>query len=204
MGGTGHACAVASWVELEELRPDLVEGGRQLLYQHGVGLAFLSTIRPDGGPRLHPFCPIISAAGLFGFIIPSPKQRDLQRDGRYAVHSFPTEDNEDAFLVSGKAQPVTDAAVRQALGEQFVRERTEIGVPFPGDRGSLSPAGGANLLSYSGGRRMSGRVPWPDRETLREPLFMYRALRWVIIVGLTALAVQSLPDLARYLKLRSL
>lgn len=33
---------------------------------------------------------------------------------------------------------------------------------------------------------------------------MYRALRWVIIVGLTALAVQSLPDLARYLKLRSL
>jgi hypothetical protein len=133
MGGTGHACAVASWVELEELRPDLVEGGRQLLYQHGVGLAFLSTIRPDGGPRLHPFCPIISAAGLFGFIIPSPKQRDLQRDGRYAVHSFPTEDNEDAFLVSGKAQPVTDAAVRQALGEQFVRERTEIGVPFPGD-----------------------------------------------------------------------
>jgi hypothetical protein len=33
---------------------------------------------------------------------------------------------------------------------------------------------------------------------------MFRVVRWTVIVGLTALAVQSLPDLARYLKMRSL
>jgi hypothetical protein len=31
-------------------------GRQSLLYQFGVGLAFLSTVRPDGGPRLHPLC----------------------------------------------------------------------------------------------------------------------------------------------------
>ncbi len=33
---------------------------------------------------------------------------------------------------------------------------------------------------------------------------MYRLIRWVVIVGATALAVRSLPGLARYLKIRSL
>jgi hypothetical protein len=126
-----------SWGELAQRRPDLVEGGRQLLYQHGVGLGFIATIRPDGGPRLHPFCPIIADDHLFGFIIPSPKQRDLTRDGRYTVHSFPTPDNEDAFCISGTIAPVHDAEVRQAVGDQFVRERAEIGVPFPSDHDLL-------------------------------------------------------------------
>jgi hypothetical protein len=33
---------------------------------------------------------------------------------------------------------------------------------------------------------------------------MYRAVRWLVIVGLAVVTVQSLPDLARYLKMRSL
>lgn len=41
--------------------------------------------------------------GIFAFIIPSPKQRDLHRDGRYAMHSYPREDDEDAFFVAGRA-----------------------------------------------------------------------------------------------------
>ena len=45
-------------------------------------------------------CPLLHEAGLFAFIIPSPKQRDLRRDGRYALHSFPCEDNEDAFSLA--------------------------------------------------------------------------------------------------------
>jgi len=125
----GHA----TWGELSRERPDLTEGGRSLLYQVGVGLGFLATIRPDSGPRLHPFCPILSDSGMYGFIIVSPKQRDLQRDGRYTVHSFPTPDNEDAFSVSGRVEVVRDAARRQTLGEQFVSERASLGVPFPAD-----------------------------------------------------------------------
>jgi hypothetical protein len=124
---------MTTWGELAQRRPDLTEGGRQLLYQHGVGLAFLATIRPDTGPRLHPFCPLLADGGLYGFIIPSPKARDLRRDGRYAVHSFPTPDNEDAFYLAGRAAPVDDVTLRRRVGEQFVSERVEIGVPFPAD-----------------------------------------------------------------------
>jgi hypothetical protein len=129
----GTLGVVTSWGELGRQRPELVEGGRHLLYQHGVGLAFLATVRPDGGPRLHPFCPVLTDEEMYGFIIPSPKQRDLQRDGRFAVHSFPTDENEDAFSVTGRAQVVSDPGVREALGEQFVTERIEIGVPLPAD-----------------------------------------------------------------------
>jgi hypothetical protein len=35
-------------------------------------------------------------------------------------------------------------------------------------------------------------------------MHVYRIVRWIVIVGCTALLVQSLPDLARYLKMRSL
>jgi hypothetical protein len=42
------------WTEFQRVRPDLAEAGRRLLYQFGVGLAFLATLRADGGPRLHP------------------------------------------------------------------------------------------------------------------------------------------------------
>ncbi len=132
-GGPGHVGGRTTWGELAVRRPDLGAGGRRLLYQHGVGLAFLATIRPDAGPRLHPFCPLLNDDGMFGFIIPSPKQRDLRRDGRCALHSFPTPDNEDAFYVTGRVAPVEDGALRQALGKQFVAERSELGVPFPAD-----------------------------------------------------------------------
>jgi hypothetical protein len=124
---------MTSWGELSSQRPDLAQGGRRLLYQHGVGLAFLATVRPDGGPRLHPFCPLLTDDGMYGFILPSPKQRDLRRDGRYSVHSFPTEDNEDAFSVSGRVEIVESGALRQTLGAQFVSERATLGVPLPGD-----------------------------------------------------------------------
>ena len=33
---------------------------------------------------------------------------------------------------------------------------------------------------------------------------MVRVIRWVLIVEATALAVRSLPDVARYLRIRSL
>jgi len=52
--------AVARWEDLERQAPELAGHGRRLLYQFGLGLGFLATIRPDGGPRLHPFCPIVA------------------------------------------------------------------------------------------------------------------------------------------------
>lgn len=123
---------VAGWGEFTRVEPTMAEHGRALLYQFGVGLAFLGTVRGDGGPRLHPICPLITDAGLFAFIVPSPKQLDLHRDGRYALHSFPVPDNEDAFYLTGRAAHVPDAALRARLGEQFVNERSQLAIPAPG------------------------------------------------------------------------
>ncbi|MGQ0431597.1 MAG: pyridoxamine 5'-phosphate oxidase family protein [Microthrixaceae bacterium] len=124
---------MATWGEFARLRPDLAAGGRTLLYQHGVGLAFLATIRKDSGPRVHPMCPLLTDEAMFAFIIPSPKQQDLRRDGRLAMHSFPCPDNEDAFYLAGRAAVVEDRALRETLGQQFVDERSQFGAAFPAD-----------------------------------------------------------------------
>jgi hypothetical protein len=112
-----------SWSQLTEQQPGLAEAGRNLLYQFGVGLAFLATVRPDGGPRLHPFCPVLVEGRLLGHIIPSPKRADLHRDGRYALHSFPCEGNEDAFYLTGHAVPATSEELVRAAAAQFLAER---------------------------------------------------------------------------------
>ena len=80
--------------------------------------------RPSHVPPAH-------RSALCAFIVPSPKQDDLRRDGRFAMHSFPCEDNEDAFYVTGRAGVVEEEAVRQSLAQQFVDERSQIGVPPP-------------------------------------------------------------------------
>ena len=119
-----HDAGVAvRWGEFASLRPDLADAGRRLLYQFGVGLAFLGTTRSDGGPRIHPMCPLLTESGLYAFIVPSPKRDDLHRDGRYVLHSFPAEDNEDAFYVTGRARVVTDEPELEALAMQFATER---------------------------------------------------------------------------------
>ena len=114
---------MVSWGKLREVRPDLEEAGRARLYQFGVGLAFLATVRPDGAPRLHPMCPVIDGDELYGLLIPSPKRDDLHRDGRYAMHSFPTDDNEDAFYLTGTASHVADRAAWDPVAARFLQER---------------------------------------------------------------------------------
>ena len=94
---------MASWHEFECQDPDLADAGRRLLYQHRIGLGYLATVRADGGPRVHPFCPVLWDGRLWGLIGNSPKQRDLARDGRYAIHSFPCPDRDDEFYLTGRA-----------------------------------------------------------------------------------------------------
>jgi hypothetical protein len=119
-----------TWTELVHLRPDITEPGLRLLYPAyaGVGLAYLSTVRSDGGPRVHPMCPIVNDRGLFALIVPGPKRDDLLRDGRYAMHSFPTEDNEDGFYLTGRASRVSDESRHAAIVHQFVAERQSLEV----------------------------------------------------------------------------
>jgi hypothetical protein len=101
-----------TWMEFAAVEPDLADVGRSLLSQFGVGLAFLATVRKDGAPRLHPVCPVLSNDRLFVLItVTSPKRRDLLRDGRYALQTFPQpKPGSDEFYLAGKAILVDDAA----------------------------------------------------------------------------------------------
>jgi hypothetical protein len=105
------------WSGFERDAPELAEAGRALFTQFGVGLAYLATIRPDGGPRLHPMCPLIAEDGLFAFLIPSPKERDLLRDGRFAMHAFPPEEVDDEFCLTGTATAIAPGSLRDVLAE---------------------------------------------------------------------------------------
>ncbi|WP_326550588.1 pyridoxamine 5'-phosphate oxidase family protein [Micromonospora sp. NBC_01813] len=99
---------MASWSEFAADEPRLATAIRLLMQQYGPGLGYLATVRADGGPRIHPVSPVITDHGLYCFIIDSPKRRDLERDGRYALHSFPPEESDDEAYLAGRAHPVTD------------------------------------------------------------------------------------------------
>jgi len=111
-GGSG-----VSWKAFASAAPSLAETGRGLLTQFGVGLAFVATVRRDGGPRVHPVCPVLSEERLFVLITPgSPKRADLARDGRYALQTFPQpKAGSDEFYLAGAARLVDDAPTRQAV-----------------------------------------------------------------------------------------
>ena len=122
-----------TWGEFRSVRPDLAAAGRRFLYNFGIGLGFLATVRPDGGPRVHPICPILTEDHLYGLIVPGPKLNDLRRDGRFALHSetLPPPHQDDAFYVTGKAAEVTDAPTWEQVATQFLAER-ELQSRWPG------------------------------------------------------------------------
>jgi hypothetical protein len=120
-----------SWTQFAELRPDLAAAGAQLLKPFTVGLGFLATVRPDGGPRVNPICPIVTDHDLYAFLVVGPKLHDLRRDPRYALHSetFPPPNHDDAFSLKGDIRFVDDstaegAALRLALVDQMLEERS--------------------------------------------------------------------------------
>jgi hypothetical protein len=113
---------MASWSEFVAAQPRLAAAIRALVHHYGPGLGYLATVRRDGGPRVHPVSPVITEHGLYCFIIDSPKRSDLDRDGRYALHSFPPEDTDEEAYVSGRASRVNDASVVARLADSFRAE----------------------------------------------------------------------------------
>jgi hypothetical protein len=111
---------MATWNEFEQSSPEMAAAGRKLLYQFGVPLGYLATVRPDGGPRLHPICPVQTEGQLYILIIPSPKRRDLLRDGRFALHTFPAVDRDDEFYVTGRAIHRDDPALAARVRAAFI------------------------------------------------------------------------------------
>ncbi len=107
---------MTSWTEFAQQAPELAEFGKAR-FQSGV--AYLGTLRADGGPRVHPVTPIIGEQ-LFLFMEPtSPKGQDLKRDPRYSLHCSVKDSSggDGEFYVRGRATLTDDPHIR----EQAVR-----------------------------------------------------------------------------------
>src|SRR5262249_57274997 len=108
---------MVAWQDFAAAEPEMAEIGRGLLEQFGPGLAFLATVRSDGAPRLHPVCPVLTDGHLYVLVTrESPKRDDLERDGRYALQTFPQpKAGSDEFYVAGSARLVQGPATRAAV-----------------------------------------------------------------------------------------
>lgn len=102
---------MTTWQEFARQAPDPAAFGQ---VRFGSGVAYLGTLRADGGPRVHPVTPIVGE-NLFLFMEPtSPKGKDLQRDPRYTLHCA-VEDSSGGggeFYVRGRATLTADPSLR--------------------------------------------------------------------------------------------
>ena len=93
---------MTSWHEFAQQAPEIAAFGTA---RFGSEVAYLGTIRADGGPRVHPVTPIVGDQ-LYLFMEPtSPKGKDLQRDPRYTLHCSVENSGggEGEFYVRGRA-----------------------------------------------------------------------------------------------------
>lgn len=101
-----------TWEQFEKAAPEMAAFGAKRISEN---LMYLGTVRQDGAPRVHPFTPFITSGRLFAFMYPtSPKGHDLQRNGRYAIHS-PVKDEHGSggeFLITGTARFIGDEETR--------------------------------------------------------------------------------------------
>lgn len=106
-----------TWGEFASAEPDLASFGADRLT---AAPAYLGTIRRAGTPRVHPVTPIFTPEGFYLYMEPtSPKARDLEERGFYAVHSG-VPDNAGTggeFSVSGTGLPVDDQELWAAVAE---------------------------------------------------------------------------------------
>lgn len=108
-----HVADGASWGDLEAAEPELAARGRALLERSGHGTGLLATVRDDAPPRIHPMSVEILEGRLLTVVLGgSGKAKDLQADGRYALHAHQDPAKPDEFQVRGRAAIVDDPAIR--------------------------------------------------------------------------------------------
>ena len=116
-----------SWGDLAREEPELAANGRKLLINIAPrwGIALLGTIRNDGSPRIAPVC-VYDLEGKLYATLESHKERDLQRDARYFMHSYWGE-GQDEFAIEGAASAPLDGTTRaplDALEPRLVHSKT--------------------------------------------------------------------------------
>ena len=112
-----------SWAEFKSQKPDWVVAAQRLLAPDGEGIGFIATVAADGRPRMAPVCPIFTTTGVYLCVARhTVKHQDLKNDGRFTLHAFLGE-NDEEFQFSGKAIIINDSAklrtVHGAIKFQF-------------------------------------------------------------------------------------
>jgi len=119
---------VASWAQFETEAPGLAGVAARLwpgavALHHGAAVpgdvpcfavSYIATVRRDGGPRLHPFCPVLAGGRLFAAIPrSSPKGQDLRR---CVIHALPGPEDDEFCVRAAAAEVTDDPAVRALAG----------------------------------------------------------------------------------------
>ena len=100
---------MTAWDDLENQAPEIAAAGKRLL----PDVAFVATVSADGKPRVHPFCPAIADGRIWAFVMAdSPKRRDLDANGSFAIHALPGPEDEE-FYIAGTATRVVDPGLRR-------------------------------------------------------------------------------------------
>lgn len=116
---------MANWDGFHAAAPELAAKVRRRF--EATGLSLMATLRRDGSPRISAVEVVFGGGELWlGMMDASRKARDLQRDGRVALHSATADKNvaEGDAKVAGRAIEVTDpdeirvfaGAVNDAMG----------------------------------------------------------------------------------------
>ncbi len=111
---------MASWAEFESAAPEIAAAGRELMYRGGDGEALFVTVRDDEPPRVHPVNLGVVDGHLYTFVqARSAKRRDLDEDGRYALHTYIDPAAPSEFMVRGHARLVNEEATRSAIAADW-------------------------------------------------------------------------------------
>ncbi|HEX7495808.1 MAG TPA: pyridoxamine 5'-phosphate oxidase family protein [Candidatus Limnocylindrales bacterium] len=116
---------MASWADFEASNPILAAAGRALLYRTETGEALLATVRGDDPPRIHPIWVGIVGGRMYAFILKSAKRTDLERDGRFALHTHVDPTAPSEFSIRGRARLVDAAELRTEVGGSWYFEVDE-------------------------------------------------------------------------------
>jgi hypothetical protein len=107
---------MARWAEFEQSAPDLAASGRRrLVGADGGAIGFIATVSRDGLPRMAPVCPIFCERDVYLSVgIDTPKKFDLLNSGRYVLHAFLGE-NDEEFQIAGRALLVKHVEERERV-----------------------------------------------------------------------------------------
>ena len=115
MTTTDAARQLASWGDFATASPEIAAAGSRHL-DRGQGAALLATVRgQQSAPRIHPVTVGIVDGGLYVFLLDSAKRRDLEEDGRFALHAAQDRAAPDEFSMRGRASLVPRGAVRDRV-----------------------------------------------------------------------------------------